>query len=75
MKYRFIVIAQENGELFSKKPIYKIRNIKTNALLGQVFWYSPWRCYCFTQSESGVVFNDGCLKDVVDFIENHAGKL
>lgn len=70
-KYKYIhFVESENKELiYSGKKGWEIKNNKTKALLGYLFWYTQWKDWCFTQSESGVIFNDGCLKDVVDFIK------
>ena len=36
------------------------------ALLGQVKWYAPWRCYAFFP-ESGTVFERACLERIAGF--------
>lgn len=69
MKYKYINIQEV--DTFNNKPQYKIRNNKSNEKLGLIFYYSPWRQYVFTQIRSDIVFNKGCLKDIIDFIENH----
>lgn len=67
-KYKFIhfVLA---GEFLNEKPVWECRNNKSGDLLSKIFYYKPWKEYCFTQSVQGIVFNDGCLVDTIDFIK------
>ena len=71
-KYRFITIRQTNEELFGGKPVYRIFNNKTNLQLGILSWYKPWRQYVFS-SRDDCVFNDSCLRDVLDFMSGIKG--
>lgn len=68
-KYRFITIRQDSGEVFAKKPVYRIFNNRSNSQLGIISYYSPWKEYVFS-SQPECVFNNSCLRDVLDFIEN-----
>jgi hypothetical protein len=43
-------------------------NIKSGNELGQIEWYSPWRQYIYSPT-CPAVYSTGCLKDIVDFIE------
>ena len=70
-KYKFITIEQVNGELFEKKPVYRIFNNKGKSQLGILSFYKPWKQYVFSSREE-CVFNNSCLRDVIDFLENHA---
>ena len=36
--------------------------------LGQIRWYSPWRCYCFW-CNSMCIFETQCLGDIKRFID------
>jgi hypothetical protein len=69
MKYKYITIQEI--EPFHNKPRYEIRNNKSEQRLGLIFYYPRWRQYVFTQFASEVIFNKGCLTDIIDFIENH----
>jgi len=69
-KYKFITIKQVNEEIFEKHPVYRIFNNRSNSQLGILSFYKPWKEYVFS-SQSECVFNNTCLKDVMDFIENH----
>lgn len=66
--YRYICVKRINNETFSKKPVYRIFNIKHGSQLGMIAWYNPWRQYIFTTRE-GVVFNRTCLQDIIEFLE------
>jgi hypothetical protein len=71
-KYRFMIIKQMNGEVFEGHPVYRIYNKKTMTQLGIISWYKPWKEYVFS-SQPECVFNNSCLSDVLDFIENKIG--
>ena len=66
-KYRFITIRQVGVEIFEGKPAYRIFNNKTNLQLAVLSWYKPWKQYVFS-SRDDCVFNDSCLRDILDFI-------
>jgi hypothetical protein len=68
-KYKYIHIQQVKDELFEGKPVYRIFNNKTAAQIGILSFYKPWKEYVF-QSKAGCVYNNGCLRDVLDFMEN-----
>ena len=70
-KYKYITIEQTGGEVFSGKPVYRIFNNKSGTQLGIISYYPLWRCFVFS-SQPECVFNNSCLCDVIDFIENHA---
>jgi hypothetical protein len=72
-KYKFITIKQVGKELFEGKPCYRIYNNKSDGQIGILSYYPPWKCFVFS-SQPECVFNNSCLKDVLDFLENHAGK-
>ncbi len=67
-KYKFITIKQVDGELFAKKPVYRIFNNRTKSQLGILSYYTPWKEYVFSSMES-CVFNNTCLLDVLDFMK------
>jgi len=68
-KYKFINIRQVNNEIFERHPVYRIFNNKTETQLGILSYYKPWKQYVFS-SQPECVFNDSCLKDVLNFIES-----
>lgn len=69
-KYKYITIEQKGGEMFEKHPVYRIFNNRNKVQIGILSFYKPWKEYVFS-SQPDCVFNNGCLKDVIDFIENH----
>ena len=73
-KYKFIHIKQVNNELFEKKPVFRIFNNKSGDQLGIISYYKPWKEYVFS-SIPECVFNNSCLRDVLDFIENQIDKV
>ncbi len=68
-KYKFITIQQINKEIFEGKPVYRIFNNAGHQQLGILSYYRPWKQYVFS-SQSECVFNNSCLKDILDFMEN-----
>jgi hypothetical protein len=66
--YRFIRIQQSDNEMFEGHPVFRIYNRKSGAQLGIISWYKPWKEYVFS-SQPECVFNNSCLRDVLDFIE------
>ena len=67
-KYRYITIRQVDNEVFEGKPVYRIFNNRSGAQLGIISWYKPWKEYVFSSNRE-CVFNNTCLRDVLDFIE------
>lgn len=68
-KYKYISIIQVADEVFGNKPVYRIYANRGGAQIGILSFYKPWKEYVFS-SKDDCVFNNGCLKDVLDFIEN-----
>ncbi len=68
-KYHFLSIRR--AETFAGRPVYRIYNIRTGDQLGILSWYVPWKKYVFS-SQPQCVFDDGCLRDVLDFLETEA---
>lgn len=73
-KYKFITIKQIDEEVFEKHPVYRILNNRIGTQLGIINFYKPWKEYVFS-SQPECVFNNGCLRDVLDFIDNHTQKI
>ena len=69
-KYKYIHFVDATGEnkTVNGKPAFECRNNRTKSVLALIFWYTPWKEYCFTQFEQSVIFNKGCLSDVQHFI-------
>ena len=71
-KYKFITIRQEDDEIFECMPVYRIFNNKSGGQLGIISYYKPWKQYVFS-SQPECVFNDSCLRDVLDFMDSYKG--
>lgn len=67
-KYKWITIRQDGNEVFEGYPVYRIFNNKSGSQLGILSYYKPWKQYVFS-SQPDCVFNNSCLKDVIDFLE------
>ena len=70
-KYKHITIERA-GE-FGGYPIYTIENNKSKAILGDIAYNNVWKCYV-ASFDSNCIFSASCLRDIIDFIDNHAGK-
>jgi len=70
-KYKFITIQQVGSEIFEGRPVYRIFNNRSNDQIGILSFYKPWKQYVFS-SQPECVFNNSCLKDVLNFIETVA---
>jgi hypothetical protein len=68
-KYKFITIIQVEKELFENRPVYRVFNNKTEHQLAILSFYKPWKQYIFS-SHPECVFNNSCLRDILDFMEN-----
>ena len=68
-KYKYITIKQVGEEMFEGKPVYRIFNNKSKKQIGILSYYKLWKEYVFSSKE-GCVFNNSCLIDVIDFINN-----
>ena len=71
-KYKFITI-QDSKHPHLPGRLYDIINNRSGDSIGEIGYYSPWKQYVFS-SRPECVFNNSCLRDVLDFMENHAGK-
>lgn len=60
----FTSSSNESG----KTEVAIITNVITGTELGQIRWYGPWRKYCF-YPKSDIVFDVGCLGEVIDQIQ------
>lgn len=68
-RYKYIHIEKDSKGLYDGKPLYEIKNNKTSTVIGIIFYYKGWKQYVFNAKPS-CVFNVGCMKDIIDFIDN-----
>jgi len=67
-KYKYLHFTEEPPLPKRKTSEWRCSNHTNDDFLGTVFWYVPWRQYCF-QIEGEIILNKGCLDDVADFIK------
>ena len=51
----------------AKTKVFAVKNKLSDGHLGNVYWYAPWRKYCFFPIPYSI-FDAGCLADIQDFI-------
>lgn len=51
-----------------KTAVWSCRNNRSDAELGRVKWYGPWRQYCFFPA-GPAVYSQGCLENIAGFIQ------
>jgi len=53
-----------------KTKIVKVINKSSGNELGEISWYGSWRQYCFFPTvEFDTVWNNTCLKDIIDVLD------
>lgn len=53
-----------------KTKIISVRNKSSNEEIARIEWYGAWRQYCFFPTmEFDTVWNNTCLRDVLDVID------
>jgi hypothetical protein len=70
-KERDVVKKYITFELVNIKPKtteWFVINNKSRYLLASIGWLSTWRQY-IVEFEEGTIFNDGCLRDVIEFLQ------
>jgi len=68
-KYQYMNFEKEKRKSKKRKTdIWYCLNNKSHVWLATIKWYAPWRQYCF-YPEPEMIFNRGCLEDILDFIE------
>lgn len=66
---KWIEFAETERSLSGKTRTWEILGIGgCGPTLGQIKWFSRWRCYSFFP-ESNHVFEQQCLRDIADFCE------
>ncbi len=79
-KYKFITIEKEENEEHEGRPVYYIcsnkdirkalkERLPRSLPIGLLVYYKLWKQYVFSSHE-GAIFNNSCLHDIIDFIEN-----
>ena len=70
-KYKYITIIEQQ-DLYEGKTVFSVLNNKSGNELAILYYYKPWKQYVFTIAGNveGAVFNNTCLRDVIDFMES-----
>jgi hypothetical protein len=68
MKTDYKHIYFEKSAVVSIPQVWLCKNKKSKATLAQLYCYQPWRQYVFAPLRNAV-FNDSCLKDIINFLE------
>ncbi len=66
IKYKFIYFAKCNSS--SKGWLWACMTNKNKGILGVITYYKWWKQHVIEFRE-GCVFNNQCLKDIADFLE------
>jgi hypothetical protein len=68
LKTKYKHIFFEAIEHIGTSTVWICRNNKTNARLGVILKYAPWRQWIF-EGMPNCVFSVSCLTDIIDFIK------
>lgn len=63
---RFVSLGTRPGR---KTECWSVQSKETGDLLGDVRWWSAWRRYSFWPADH-TVFEQTCLRDIANFIED-----
>ena len=63
-KYRFIHFEQT-----ILVGIWNCINNRHSTILGVVSYYTPWKQYVFNAEDTGDIFSQDCLEDIIDFMK------
>lgn len=61
------MVFQEVRPLGAVKSQWVVGNRKSEACLGIIKWYAPWRCWCFFP-EPDVVFSADCMEEILKVV-------
>ena len=67
MKTKYKYIYFEEATMFGE-DYWKIKNGKTKETLGIITYYFEWKQWEL-EGNTGCIFNNGCLLDIIDFIK------
>ncbi len=54
-------------EIVHAKAVVNILNARSGSELAKVFWYGPWKRFCWMQAAQNVVFSDDCSDAIGKF--------
>jgi hypothetical protein len=56
-------------QIGKKTLVWDVTSLDGALVLGQVRWFSLWRKYALTAITPGAVFDEACLREIADFVE------
>ncbi|MBK5202150.1 MAG: hypothetical protein JJE45_00310 [Prolixibacteraceae bacterium] len=67
---KYLYFSDESKGYNKKTKTIAVINKSSGYLLAYIEWYGAWRQYCFTPNlEFDTVWNNTCLKDVLEVID------
>ncbi len=73
MRYKHITI--ESADTMDTNPTcFIVASIKPRAALALIQLNRQWKMWELTDVSEDACFDKSCLRDIINFIENHAGK-
>ncbi len=51
-----------------RTKVWNVRSKRSGVLLAVIRWYAQWRQYCVFP-EASIVFNVGCLNELIEFVD------
>jgi len=61
------MFSLRHPEDFDGRPLFGVMNKRQRTLLAEVFWYAPWRQFCFRTASSKVVISHECAESLAAF--------
>ena len=68
IKYKYIEFIIQEKLKNRKTDKYTCRNHVTDEEIGEAYWNTGWRQYCF-YTRSDIQFSGSCLIDIADFLK------
>jgi hypothetical protein len=51
-----------------RTKVYYVKSKSDDKILGEIYWWSPWRQYIF-DPWSSTIYSRGCMKQIIEFIQ------
>ena len=53
----------------AKTNVYHVCEKRTEVILGKIYWYGPWRQYVLEPGAADIIWSQGCLQQIINFLE------
>jgi hypothetical protein len=70
----YIKFVNTGSSPSGKTKMWAVMNSSGDAWIGSVSWFSPWRKYVFVSSVLNCVFDEKCLVDIAQFVNEETTK-